>query len=92
MQPKRVRSGPFYDVPKNCDPSAQFAWPSLIIPGLPVTAGYEWKQPSLVLLPLVFHSNEVDDESLMSQNHKHFGSPCAKWCARQVYVFPTDES
>ena len=25
-----VQSGPLYDVPKYCDPSAQFAWPSLI--------------------------------------------------------------
>ena len=42
-------------------------------------SGYEWRRPSLVLLHLVrqvFAGNEVTDELvLMSQNHKHSGSP-----------------
>ena len=37
-----------------------------ITPALPVTAGYEWRRPSLVVLPLVrqvFCGNEVANSS-----------------------------
>ena len=45
---------------------------------LPVTIGYEWRQPSLVLLPLVGQVMKrlMNPLALMCQNHKHSGSRC----------------
>ena len=38
----------------------------MYMPALPLTVGYEWRQPSLSLVRQVFHGKEMADEPISS--------------------------
>ena len=62
---------------------------------MPITGGYEWRQPSLVLSPLVrqvFRGNKVADESRTTSILVHHVYIKLGGVPDKLRVFPADES